>query len=126
MGVFHIVFGIVLYFCTRTFLGWMIGSSEVEVIELGVQYMRIMYIFLFVLALLWVYRCSLQAMGDTVLPMVSGIMEFFSRIIFTMTLPGLIGFDGIAFSEVSAWCAACTVLIPAFYYRVKKAKEYKL
>ena len=79
MGVFHIVFGIVLYFCTRTFLGWMIGNSEVEVIELGVQYMRIMYIFLFVLALLWVYRCSLQAMGDTVLPMVSGIMEFFSE-----------------------------------------------
>ena len=126
MGVFHIVFGIVLYFCTRTFLGWMIGSSEVEVIELGVQYMRILYVFLFVLSLLFVYRCSLQAMGDTVLPMVSGIMEFFSRIIFTVILPGLIGFDGIAFSEVSAWCAACTVLIPAFYYRVKKAKEYAL
>lgn len=101
----------------------MIGADQLDVVDYGVQYMRINYIFIFILSLLWIYRCSLQAMGDTVLPMVSGIMEFFSRIIFTMTLPGLLGFDGIALAEVSAWCAACIILIPAFYYRHNKIKK---
>lgn len=123
MGVFHIFLGIVMMLVTRWILTMMIGADQLDVVDYGVQYMRINYMFIFILSLLWIYRCSLQAMGDTVLPMVSGIMEFFSRIIFTMTLPGLLGFDGIALAEVSAWCAACIILIPAFYYRHNKIKK---
>ena len=123
MTVFHIILGIIMYFSTRWILGMMIGREETTVIEYGFQYMRILYVFLWVLSILWVYRCSLQAMGDTFLPMISGVVEFFSRIIFTMTLPGMIGFDGISFSEISAWCGACCVLIPAFYWRIHKLRK---
>ena len=123
MGIFHVILGIVMMFVTRWILTMIIGASEQNVIEYGFQFLRINYIFIFILSLLWVYRCSLQALGDTVLPMVSGIMEFFARIIFTLTLPSIIGFDGIAFADVSAWIAACFILIPAFYYRVKQFQK---
>lgn len=126
MGTFHIFLGIGMIFVTRWILTMMIGADQKNVIEYGIQYMRINYIFIFILSLLWVYRCSLQAMGDTILPMISGIMEFISRILFTLTLPGILGFDGIALSEVSAWCAACILLIPAFYYRLKKIRNAEL
>ncbi len=123
MGIFHVLLGIGMMFVTRWILMMMIGADQVNVVDYGMQFMRINYLFIAVLSILWIYRCSLQALGDTLLPMVSGIMEFFSRIIFTMTLPKLLGFDGIALSEVSAWCAACVILIPAFYYRYKKIKN---
>lgn len=123
MALLHIVLGVVMILTTKPILTMMIGSSQPEVIEYGCQYMRILYIFLFVLSILWVYRCSLQSLGDTVLPMVSGFVEFFARIVFTLTLPKLIGFDGIAYAEISAWVGACCVLIPAFYYRIRQKKE---
>ena len=123
MVVVHILLAIVMFFSTTSILGMMIGKEQTNVIAYGNQYMRVMYLFIAVLSILWVYRCALQAMGDTFLPMISGVVEFFSRIIFTMTLPGLLGFDGIALSEVSAWVGACCVLIPAFYYRVFKLKK---
>lgn len=123
MGIFHIVLGALMLCITKPILTMMVGAGEKEVIAYGCQYMRINYIFLFVLSLLWVYRCSLQSLGDTILPMVSGIMEFVARITFTLTLPNLIGFDGIAFSEISAWCFACVVLIPAFYYRIHQKEK---
>ncbi len=118
----HILLAVVMYFSTNSILSMMIGSEQTAVIAYGFQYMRIMYVFIAVLSILWVYRCALQAMGDTFLPMISGVVEFFSRIICTMTLPSLLGFDGIAFSEVSAWVGACCILIPAFYYRLHKIK----
>lgn len=120
MLVFHVILAAVLIFTAPSLMAVMIGTDQPDVITYSCQYLTVNYIFLYVLTVLWIYRCSLQAMGDTVLPMVSGFAEFASRIIFTITLPALIGWYGIAFAEVSAWCAACIVLIPAFYYRIRK------
>ena len=123
MVVVHILLGIVMLIISKPILAMMIGKSETIVIAQAYQYLKWNYIFIFVLSILWIYRCSLQSLGDTVLPMVSGIVEFFSRLICTMVLPSIIGFDGIAFSEVAAWTFACCVLIPAFYYRLHQQES---
>lgn len=123
MVITHIALGAIMWFISKPILAWMVGANETLVIEYAYQYLRINYIFIFILSILWVYRCSLQSLGDTVLPMVSGIVEFFSRMICTLVLPGIIGFDGIAFSEMAAWTFACCVLIPGFYYRLHQQEQ---
>ena len=52
-------------------------SQEVEtVLNVAYKYLVIMVLLLSVLYLLHVYRSALQSMGDTVMPMVSGIVRW--------------------------------------------------
>ena len=63
-------------------------TLEVEaVLNVAYKYLFIMVSLLFILYLLHVYRSALQGMGDTVMPMVSGIVELVMRISAVAFLP---------------------------------------
>ena len=72
---------------------------------------------------LHVYRSALQGMGDTVMPMVSGIVELVMRISAVAFLPLLIGEIGLYFSEVAAWLGAVIVLMTAYYIRINRLQS---
>lgn len=74
---------------------------------------------LFGLGYLYVYRSSLQGLGDTVLPMFSGLVEVIMRFSFGLTI-GVLSYRGIAFSEIFAWIGAWLFLMASFYYRMRK------
>ena len=76
-----------------------------------------------ILYLLYVYRSSIQGMGDTILPAVSGIAEFIMRTCGVMILPVLLGATGIYLSEVLAWLGADLILIPSYVITLRK--QYK-
>ena len=73
-----------------------------------------------ILYLLHIYRSALQGMGDTVIPMFSGIAELVMRITIALTLPGLIGKQGIYYAETGAWLGAAILLAAAYYWRIRK------
>ena len=52
-----------------------------------------MAIFLWVLYLLYVYRSAIQGLGNTLIPLASGIAEFEMRVSVALLLPKLIGED---------------------------------
>ena len=101
-------------------LGLFVDKSEVEVINAGYDFLIITSIFVWILGLLWLYRSTLQAIGDTFIPMISGVLEFLSRIGAAAILPNIMGFRGIALSEVCAWTAATVILVITYYYRIAK------
>lgn len=88
--------------------------------DIAYYYLAVMSVFLPILYLLHLYRSSLQGMGDTVLPMVSGIAEFVMRTGAALTLPGILGREGIFYAEILAWIGADLILISAYYVRVHK------
>lgn len=96
------------------------------VMETAYRYLRLMSIFLPVLYLLWLTRSVIQGLGNTFIPMVSGIMEFVMRTGSALILPKFIGENGILFAEVLAWIGADLVLIPAFIYMFRKMKDSSL
>ena len=49
---------------------------------------------------LHIYRSALMGLGDTIMPMASGIMEFLMRIGVALFLPLIIGQEGIFYAEV--------------------------
>ena len=55
-------------------------------------------------------------MGNTVLPMVSGVAEFVMRTGTALLLPLILGQDGIFYAEVSAWIGDDVVLFFSFLY----------
>lgn len=87
-----------------------------SVLEVAYTYLFVMCCLLFILYLLHLYRSALQGMGDTVIPMVSGVAELTMRIGCALLLPIWLGEYGIYFAEIAAWTGAAVILI-IFYYR---------
>ncbi|MBO4938986.1 MAG: MATE family efflux transporter [Oscillospiraceae bacterium] len=107
----------------KTIVGAFISGTPVEAaaaLTVGVTYLTIMSICLPVLYILHVTRSSVQGMGNTVLPMVSGIAEFVMRTSGVLLLPTLVGENGIFIAEVLAWFGADLILVPSYFIMLKR------
>lgn len=105
----------------RTIVGWFISGDPAEAreaITVAYHFLLVMSSVLFILYLLFVYRSALQGMGDTVIPMVSGIAEFIMRISAALALPRFFGPEGVFFAEILAWFGATVILVTAYYMRM--------
>lgn len=104
-------------------VGAFISGTPREVLEatkIGYVYLAIMSVCLPVLYILHVTRSAVQGMGNTVLPMISGIAEFLMRTVGVLLLPLLLGETCIFVAEVSAWVGADVILIPSYFITLKK------
>ena len=100
----------------KLFLSLFISGTPEEVLtamDVGYEYLRMMSLFLPVLYILYVDRYCIQGLGNTVLPMVSGIAEFVMRTGSALLLTGILGGSGIFWAEVLAWTGADLILIPS-------------
>ena len=108
----------------RLFISDETGQVE-EVLGIAYLYLSIMSWFLAVLYALHTYRSALQGLGNTVIPMLSGIMEFIMRTTAVMLLPRFVGEKGVFYAEVLAWTGATVILVTS-YYAVRRKIEKKL
>ena len=117
------------HFCCHVFKFWknilsLFISGEPQqtqqVLAIAFKYLSIMAAMLWVLYFLYVYRSALQGLGDTLMPMVSGMAEFVMRISAALILPHFIGQDGIFFAEIAAWSGATVILCISYYVRMHK------
>lgn len=94
-----------------------------QVLAIAYKYLLTMCLFLPVLYTLHIYRSSLQGMGDTFWPMVSGIAELVMRVLVAIFLPMLLAEDGIYYAEVTAWIGAVAILLLAYRYKDQHLEE---
>lgn len=94
------------------------GLSE-QVMDYGYDFLRIMAAGLPMLYLLFVYRTTLQGLGDTVVPMISGFVELALRVGAALLLPMVIGHWGVYLAEIGAWAGAGVFLIAGCYRRLR-------
>ena len=90
-----------------------------QVLAIGYDFLRIMAAGLPMLYLLFVYRSTLQGLGDTVIPMVSGFLELALRVGTSLLLPMLMGYWGVYIAEIAAWIGAGIFLIIGCYHRLR-------
>lgn len=122
IGVAMLVFG-------KFILGWFISGTPQEVeqtMQVAYFYLAVMSVCLPILYVLHVTRSAIQGMGNTVLPMISGIAEFLMRALTAVLLPLAVGETGIFFAEVMAWAGADVILVISYVKTVKKyAREIR-
>jgi len=107
----------------RSILSLFIEDSGTSALDIAVEFLTIMACCLPILYVLYVYRSALQGMGNTIMPMVSGISEFVMRTGAALILPGLIGYSGLFWAEVLAWIGADLILIPSYYGMYKQLSK---
>ena len=112
----------------KLFIGLFLSGTPEEIEAAGAvawRYLLFMSLALSTLYLLYVYRSALQGMGNTVIPMLSGILEFFMRTGMVLGLTVFIGSDGIFWAEISAWIGAA-VLLGISYYVIMAKKKFNV
>lgn len=116
IAVFMLLFG-------KVILGWFMSGTQQEVeqtMRIAYFYLAIMSVFLPVLYILHVTRSAIQGMGNTMLPMMSGVAEFLMRALTAVFLPILIGETGIFFAEITAWAGADVILIISWFVMIRR------
>lgn len=113
---------IMLLFGKLILSGFISGTPEEvhEALKIAYFYLAIMSVCLPVLYLLHVIRSAIQGIGNTFLPMLSGIAEFVMRTGTVLLLPLLVGDVGIFFAEIAAWTGADIVLLISYFYVLRK------
>lgn len=107
----------------KAILGCFISGTPQEVeqtLYVAYYYLAIMSLCLPILYILHVTRSTIQGVGNTVLPMVSGIAEFIMRAATAVLLPMVIGETGIFYAEIMAWVGADLILICSYFAVMKK------
>ena len=104
---------------------WIVGCfisgtpQEVEAAtQVAYRYLVIMSGCLPVLYVLHVTRSCVQGMGNTVLPMLSGVSEFVMRTGAALLLP-----MAIFYAEVLAWAGADLILVPSYFVVSKRCRK---
>lgn len=98
-------------------------KTVADTLAIAYHYLFIMSVCLPILYYLHVTRSCIQGLGNTVLPMVSGIAEFVMRTGSVLLLPRLMGEEGIFYAEILAWTGADIVLFFSFLYCMKKLRQ---
>ncbi len=119
---------VVMFLFGRAILSCFVSGEPVEVeatIGIAYHYLAIMAVFLPILYILYVFRSALQGLGNTVMPMVSGIAELAMRVSVILFLPLLIGEEGLFWAEVCAWAGADVVLVFSYFKGMGRLERKK-
>lgn len=125
-AVFSVLLSAVSLLGGRNILSLFVSSEETDasqVISIAYQYLTVMAYMLWSLYLLHAYRSSLQGLGNTTVPFLSGVMEFVMRVSVALIAPHLLGQQGIFLAEVSAWLGAALLMIVYYYARICSIKR---
>lgn len=119
ISVFMVLFG-------RPILTLFVSSSEQDadaVLAIAHRYLMIMCAFLLILFLVHAFRSSLQGLGNTTIPMLSGLVEMFMRAGAALILPVFFGRGGIFFAEIAAWSGAAALMMLYYFLRIGSIKR---
>ncbi len=119
-----LIAAVMLLFGRAILSGFISGTpQEFELtLQVAYRYLAVMSTFLPILYILHVTRSTIQGMGNTVLPMVSGIAEFIMRAASAILLPAVVGESGIFYAEIMAWAGADLILVISYFVVIKKTE----
>ncbi len=120
--IVNAVISFVMIFFGKQLVAMFVSDAEQTVIEVSYPYLLTAGLLEWSLGLLFIYRFSLQSLGDTVVPMASGALELVIRICAAKLLSEVfhLGFWSICIADVSAWFGAALMLGIAYYIRMSR------
>lgn len=116
-----VITGLLLLLIPRQLISLIL--SDEENIVLAVDYLRVCGVMMWSISFLFLVRDTLQGMGYTFVPMLSGVLEMVARIAVVVLFIGKYGFVSIALAEVSAWASAFVLNAVALYVKLRPKKH---
>ena len=105
---------------TMLFISTENPADALQAGEVAYRYLCTMAAWLPVLYILYLLLSAMQGLGDTVRPMISGMIELACRISVALLVAYLGYANGIFFAEITAWTGAVVYLWYHYRKRIKK------
>ncbi len=121
-----LVIALLMIFGGKMILGCFISGTPEEfeqTLAIAYYYLAIMSLCLPILYTLHITRSAIQGMGNTILPLVSGIAEFLMRALTAIFLPMVIGENGIFYAEIMAWTGATVILVISYFAVIRRMER---
>lgn len=92
------------YFFVGNLVKFISGSENSVIVDYASKYIMFTIPFYLILGALIIIRNSLQGLGKKLLPLISSVMEFFGKILFTAIIIPHLGSWGVILCEPVIWC----------------------
>ena len=123
---YSVVMGLVFFFLGRYFAILFLGRESETVLSMAHNYLIINGACYLLLSMLFIFRQTLQGLGDSLTPTIAGIMELFMRTFAAIILGNIFGFNGICFASPLAWFGAIIPLTIAAVFTMKRLERQSL
>ena len=102
------------------FMTLFVGPEEVEAIRLGQTYFLVNGLTYWILSMLFIFRYTLQGLGQSIVPTVAGVMELIMRATAGIVLVDALGFLGACLGNPMAWLGSCVPLAIAYFITIRR------
>ncbi len=119
---FSLFIGVVNITCGRWLVALFVGA-QLEVISLAKIYLLTNGACYWILSLLFIYRYTLQGLGNSFVPTIAGIMELGMRTIAAVVFTQFWGFTGACLANPLAWLGACIPLGIAYFSVIRNLPQ---
>lgn len=97
-----------------------LGNGQPEAVRQAQEYLNIVVLFYFFLGLIFIYRSTLQGVGNVTAPFLSCIIELFMRTAVAILFSKWLGYTGVCFATPLAWVGAAVQLVICYYFVMRK------
>ncbi|MEC0304549.1 MATE family efflux transporter [Terribacillus saccharophilus] len=118
-----IALGVMMLFGGRQLTALFVGKSQSEILELSHTFLIIHGSLYMILSFLFVYRFTLQGLGKSSIPTISGVMELVMRIVAAILLVPSFGFIGATIATPLSWIGALIPSAVAYFIASKHLKK---
>ena len=124
LGVRHGCYLALAYSCVAAAIAFLageplmrvfVGQGQENVVGMGSLYLRVQGTMYWVLGLLFIFRNTLQGLGNSLVPTIAGIGELVMRFIAAFFVIPAIGIMGVCISSPMAWAGSCLPLAIAYF-----------
>ena len=122
-GSMSVVMSTILYFFGGRIAQIFVDGANAETINAAHTYLKVIAVFYFALAVLFVFRNTLQGTGKTYVSMIAGVSELVGRVVAALILSKLFGFFGVCLASPLAWICADIPLLLIYYIKVIKKQD---
>lgn len=120
---FSIVCGGALILAAKPMAGLFVGADQPEVLDYVQTYLLLNASLYFLLALLFIFRYTLQGLGKSLFPTIAGVAELLMRTLAALVLANIWGYAGVCLSNPIAWFGALIPLTTAYVLTIRRLPD---
>ncbi len=113
---FSLLAAVLMYFFGQEMIAVFLDNPSPKVMEEAKEYLHLSVPFYFFLSQIFIYRNSVQGMGISMIPMLSGIVELLLRILAARYLTVDYGYTGVCYASPIAWVGSSIFLFGSYHY----------
>lgn len=121
--VYSVASFVLLHFLDRVLIGLFLDSGETAIMANAQSFLFWNSVFYIPLAVLIVYRYSIQGLGYSSVAMFAGLAEMVARALVGFCLVPRLGYWAACIASPTAWLFACAFLYPAYHVVMRRLRQ---